>query len=177
MLILQGSCGQKPNSITSEGQADSTSNLKFIDQLRQEFNSINNDSSLQKIVLDNEEFVDQLPDGGAQLSGYYRSGELKIMIQWVGFSNGNQIHEFYFKDNELIFVYEQFNSFPFGEKSQDLKHDTTVNTFEGRYYFDNKKLIHYMTKGKKPFDNNEDVESNLLEDMNYGREKLNRKIQ
>src|SRR5688500_9058333 len=117
----------------------------IIKQIKVEFQNINKDKSLKKVTLDNEEFLENMPDGGGELSGYYRKGEIKKVSQWVGLSNGNEIKEYYFKNGKLIFVYEKFNSFIFNSTKQELDRIKSETTFVGRYYFNNNKLIDYIT--------------------------------
>ncbi|MBD0333476.1 MAG: hypothetical protein ICV66_12565, partial [Chitinophagaceae bacterium] len=116
-----------------------------IQQIRKEFQAINSDSSLKKVALTSEEFLEHMTDGGGELTGFYKSDQIKKIVRWVGLSNGNEIFEFYFKDDKLIFVYEQFDSFLYDEKKETLRLDTTERSFEGRYYFTNNKLIDYVT--------------------------------
>ena len=67
--------------------------------------------------------------------------------EWIGFSYGNRTREFYFRNNQLFFVYEQFDSFR--ETDDGLDHSNYGYRFQGRYYFQNGKLIKTLTSGKK----------------------------
>jgi len=120
-----------------------------VKKIRQEFNIINKDKTMKKKVLNNEDFLDHMPDGGGRLTGFYIKGEVKKIVCWTGLSFGTENVEYYFKDNKLIFVYEQFNSFLVDQKTRNLKYGATERTFEGRYYFDNNVLIDKVIRGKK----------------------------
>ena len=136
---------------------------KLVSDIRKEFKIINSDTTLKKVVLNNEEFLDHMPDGGGQLTGFYKEGQLRKIVSWIGLSNGNEIFEFYFNNNKLIFVYEQFNSFIYDSKQETLRLDTTERTFEGRYYFNNDKLIDQITTGHNRFENDDiDPQKKLL---------------
>lgn len=109
--------------------------------VRKEFQAINNDSTLKTVVLNNEDFLDEMPDGGGSLTGFYKDGKIRKIVEWIGISHGINIREFYFKDNQLIFVYTQFKSFVYDEKKDTLDLMHTTLTSEGRYYFKDGKLI------------------------------------
>ena len=136
---------------------------RIISDIRKEFKIINNDTTLKKVVLNDEEFLDHTTDGGGQLTGFYKEGQLRKIVSWIGLSNGNEIFEFYFTNSKLIFVYEQFNSFIYDPKQETLRLDTTERTFEGRYYFNNDKLIDQITTGHNRFENDDiDPQKKLL---------------
>lgn len=149
---------------------------KLIEQIEKEFKAINSDTTLKKVVLNNEEFLDQMTDGGGQLTGLYKAGQIKKIVRWIGLSNGNEIFEFYFENNKLIFVHEQFNSFLYDEKKQAFLFDTTEKTFDGRYYFVDNKLIDYITTGHNRFeDDSIDPEKTLLNEAMDNKKLLARK--
>lgn len=106
--------------------------------IRKEFQIINSDTTLKKITLDGEDFLDNVPDGGAELSGYYKNRQIKKIYQWIGLSRGNEITEYYFKDGQVIFAYQKFESFIYNEKQGEMDYTKTKTTFEGRYYYNNK---------------------------------------
>lgn len=121
----------------------------LIIQIRQEFKAINTEKGLQEIVLNNEEFLDHMPDGGGKLTGYFQKHQLKKIICWIGLSYGTQSAEYYFKGNQLIFVFKAFDRFGYDDKTQQLHYDTKKRSFEGRYYFNGGKLIEKITKGQR----------------------------
>jgi hypothetical protein len=158
---------------TSFGQ-DKT---KLIHEIRTEFNTINNDTTLKKVVLNNENFLQHATDGGGQLTGFYKAGQLKKIVSWIGLSNGNETFEFYFKNKKLIFVYEQFNSFVYSDKEQTFRFDTTETTFVGSYYFYDNKLIDQITTGHNRFeDDHIDAEKTLLTEAKENKKLLECKI-
>lgn len=145
-------------------------------EIRKEFKSINSDRTLEKVTMSAEEFLDNVPDGGGELTGFYKADRVRKIVRWLGLSNGNEVLEFYFKNRQLIFVYEEFHSFVYDDKKQSLRFDTTEKTFIGRYYFDRKKLIHYVTTGHNQFENDDiDPEKTLLTEANDNKKILDRK--
>jgi hypothetical protein len=145
----------------------------IIKGIKVEFNKINADKGLRKVILENEEFLENMTDGGGELSGYFMKGQIKKVRQWVGLSNGNETKEFYFKNGQLIFVYEKFDSFIFNPNKEQLDHTKTETTFEGRYYFNNNKIIDYRTTGHNRFeDDTIDPEKTLLEEASKNVKQL-----
>jgi|SRR5688572_812681 len=117
--------------------------------IRKKFEIINKDTTFKKVVLENEEFLEEMTDHGGKLVGYYKIGEIKKIYEWIGLSNGINIREFYFDNGQLIFVYEIFDSFVFDDKKGEFDLSKTKTIFEGRYYFSNEKLFNTSTKGDK----------------------------
>ena len=149
---------------------------EIIKTIRADFQAINNDKSLSKKTLSNEEIApaEQL-DGGLELTGYYKSKDLVKMVHWVGLSYGNRTREFYFKNNHLFFVYEKFESFVVTKDSASLDHSRTNTSFEGRYYFNDDKLIDQKISGKRILDDgSEDIVKTLLESAKDNRTILNK---
>lgn len=152
---------------------------KEIEEIRVEFKLINSDSTYKKVELDNEYFINEgrVADGGCSLTGYSKNGIVKKIVSWVGLSAGNEIIEYYYKNNKLIFVYEEFHSFVYDKVSGEFRHDTTEKTFIGRYYFKNSKLIDYITTGHNRFeDDTVDPEKTLLTESRSNMNAILRKL-
>jgi hypothetical protein len=120
-----------------------------IKSIRKKFEIINRDTTLRKIALENEEFLTNMTDGGGELTGFYKNKEVKKIYEWIGLSNGISTKEFYFDKEQLIFVYEKFDSFVFDDKKNEFDLTKIKTIFEGRYYFSNKKLFSESKKGDK----------------------------
>ena len=91
-------------------------------------------------TIPNDYFVDiknETTDNGQELKGYYDKNQLKKIIHFVGLSAWNIVTEYYYKDNQLIFVlnskYQSVSENGFLEKPKLL--------YRNRYYFKNNKLI------------------------------------
>lgn len=148
-----------------------TEQIKLI---RENFEAINKDTTLRKVTLENEEFLENMTDGGGELQGFYKEKQIKKIYEWVGFSNGINIKEFYFNDDQLIFAYEKFDSFKYDDKKNEFDFSKTKTIFEGRYYFRNKKLFSFSLKGKKSsVGQDETTEKNLLESAGNNMRLLN----
>ena len=112
-------------------------NLYFI---KKEVEQINNTKNLKIKTIPNDYFVDiknEATDNGQELKGYYDKNQLKKIIHFVGLSAWNIVTEYYYKDNQLIFVlnskYQSVSENGFLEKPKLL--------YRNRYYFKNNKLI------------------------------------
>lgn len=144
--------------------------------IRKKFEVINKDTTLKKVVLENEEFLEDMTDGGGELTGFYEGKEIKKIYEWIGLSNGISIKEFYFDAGQLIFVYEKFDSFVFDDKKNEMNHSKSKTIFEGRYYFNDRKLISKSTKGDKSLAaQDESTEKSLLERSNESLAMLGKK--
>ncbi|MBC9909974.1 hypothetical protein [Chitinophaga varians] len=126
--------------------------LKEKTAIRQLVQQINRDSALKPVTLTNEEWMEQMTDGGGSLTGYYKNKLLVKAVRWIGYSSGVEIVESYFHNNELIFVYVQADIFYYDEKKGVLRTDSLERNFEGRYYFSDKKMVDSATLGHNRFE-------------------------
>lgn len=116
--------------------------------IRQEFHKISRDSLLKSFTLnDPEDFLGEATDGGGNLRGFFKNDTLVRITLTVGVSYGEKSEDFYFRNGKLIFVYETEMNFP--HDSLGFNYEKIVLVFEGRYYFDNDKLIDKIQKGKR----------------------------
>lgn len=115
----------------------------------EKFHRINSDSGYLIKTLENEQFLEHVTDGGGTLTGYFKNGQIKKITERIGLSSCIKTFEFYFWDGELIFVYEKEEDFPYIEAKGLLDYTKLKLVFEGRYYFNNGKLIETKIKGKK----------------------------
>ena len=111
-----------------------------LDLIKKEVEKINNTKNFKIKTIPNDYFVDiknEATDNGQELKGYYDKNQLKKIIHFVGLSAWNIVTEYYYKDNQLIFVlnskYQSVSENGFLEKPKFL--------YRNRYYFKNNKLI------------------------------------
>jgi hypothetical protein len=136
---------------------------ELIKVIRNDFQAISHDSTLKKKTLENEEFLKNMPDGGGELTGYYKNESIVKIVEWIGLSYGNRTREFYFRRGQLFFVYEKFESFARNDTTGETDFSKSpMITFEGRYYFNNNKLIEQKTSGKRTF---EDATSDIIKEL------------
>ena len=139
--------------------------------IKKEYQEIAADKTLKKVTLDNDTFLDTPTDGGRELTGYYKKGQLRKIVATTGLSNGRTQIEYYFKDGQLIFVYEVFNAYDYNESKGTFDYTKTSRTFEGRYYFKENHLGDFSTTGHNRFEDDAlDPEKILLQEANtYSR--------
>ena len=125
-------------------------------KIRTEFQRINSNHQLEKVDLYNLEFMVQTRDNGAQLTGYFENDQLVKCTEWIGLHHGFIVTEYYLKDNQLFFAFEQENKFKsaYDKSGEWMYFDTSLQPeiiFEGRYYFNNSKLLKKLNKGDRIF--------------------------
>jgi hypothetical protein len=151
----------------------SQNNAELVKKIRKEYQRINT-ISLSKFTLDGEEYLENIPDGGAGLTGYYKKDSLLKIREWIGLSYGNQTREYYFKNGQLFFVFELFESFL--ETEDGLDKSKTRNSFEGRYCFKEGQLFEKLVKGSNPMvDDQNDVAVELLHQADINARSLRAK--
>ncbi len=117
---------------------------------------INTDSTYTVKILDNDYFnkkSGEAPDGGQELSGYYKKGQIKKVVKTFGISCGHTIEQFYYENEQLIFVFVKQEVFPNASDSSRLDYTKLETKYEARYYFTKGKLIKAKTSGKEAFPN------------------------
>ncbi len=120
-----------------------------IQEIRTQFKFINSQKDFQKVVFENEEFTDEVPSEGCGLEVYYKNGNLYKMIESDAASVNLYTTEYYFKNNQLIFVYrkeDEFTKIP-GGKVVD-----TETIYEERTYYKNGNIIRHLEKGMSVLD-------------------------
>jgi len=110
-------------------------------------NHINEEKRFTTKKLENDEYLDQMPDGGGELTGYYIGDTLYKMTDWIGLSSGVVKDEYYFDKGKPMFVYEVDSRFEYNDSLQVRDYSKQKIVFEGRYYFGNNKLIHAIKAG------------------------------
>jgi hypothetical protein len=123
-------------------------NNSIIDKIRHAVEQINKESGYSKKVLNNEEFLEQTTDGGGQLTGYFKNGQLVKIKEWIGLSSCINITEYYLQSDKLIFTYTEGSDFAYNDSLNSFNPQKQIRTMECRFYFDNDKLIKNIIKGQ-----------------------------
>ena len=119
-----------------------------IQAIRVSYNQINEERHFTTKKLENEEYLDHMPDGGGELTGYYKGDTLYKITDWIGISSGVIKDEYYFDKGRLIFFYEVQSRFGFNDTLQERDYSKQKVVFERRYYIHNGILIHSVKSGK-----------------------------
>ena len=101
------------------------------------------------VYLDSEEYMEEAPDGGASLTGYFFNNRLVKLTEWAGLSYGVTEREFYFANDSLIGVVTEEKYFYADEKGTD--HSRFSGGFRGNYYFSADTLAGTSTLGERRF--------------------------
>jgi hypothetical protein len=88
-------------------------------------------------TLENEEFLAQMTDGGGDLTGFVKNGQLVKIFMRVGVSSCVYITEYYFDRSKLVFVQEQGLEFAYVDSTASFDPGVQAVTMLNRYYFRN----------------------------------------
>jgi hypothetical protein len=108
-----------------------------IENIRKVFTKININKKLQKKSLSNEEVSQDTPSEGQSLEGYYD----KKNIVYISLRE-KLTTEYYFNNNQLIFVYEKHITRPYIEEKNDFDYTKEDTSYELHYYYDNEIYFH-----------------------------------
>ena len=172
----------KKDSIKIENKPDAKSN-KNHSFLERDFSDTARIKSVQRFVthidsekfkdsleLENEDFMENMTDGGGSLTGYFQNGKLVKIAEWYGLSWGVLQATFYLKNDKLAFVKETEDHFYTDSMGTDPSRFDTH--FIGEYYFDNDHLFDEVSVGHNRFEIDENDAGNEYPE----RFRKNRKI-
>jgi hypothetical protein len=125
-----------------------------IKAIQRVYNRTNQITGFKKITLENEAFLDNVPDGGGSLTGYFKRGMLYKIKEWIGLSYGVVETEYYLSKNTLVFAFVKEKHFKTVNDQVDYK--TTIRAYEGRFYFDQDKVLRTIRKGKGLWDSGQE---------------------
>lgn len=146
--------------------------------IRNERIQIDKNDSLKKIVLENEEFLKNMTDGGGMLTGFYDEKKeiRKIQVQ-VFLSTGIQEYEFYLKNESLILILDDFKRFAWNEETNEFDYNKFDGGFSGIYLFKDERLIDQIRLGHNRFEDDQiDIEKTFMEELNYYLELIKKRL-
>ncbi|MBS1563598.1 MAG: hypothetical protein JST39_04380, partial [Bacteroidetes bacterium] len=151
---------------------DTSGKAEKVFAIRQRYQQINQTKGLSETSLTAEDFLEDTPDNGAEMTGYYMGDSLYKIKMGIGLSYCLRDFEFYYKDGNVIFIYEKENDFPL--EADTMNYNRTELSYEGRYYLGNRKIIDLKTKGKGRLreETNAAYITSLLEDAKEYEKKL-----
>ncbi len=132
-------------------------NTELINDIKKEFERINNLTNLEIKDIDTG-----CGCGCGGVTAYYHNGVLVKVVDYYGHPESSEITEFYYKNGELIFVYDELETFRF-EKGIDGDYvGYTEDKSEGRYYFNGNSLVTKSIDGNVENYVSDDIEKVLL---------------
>lgn len=129
--------------MTSFGQKNDKVKSEEIKAIKANFSRINSIKNWTKIK---EVETDDSADGGYINYYYYNDKLEKIVVQKFG-ESGQYLAEYYLLNNKLSFVFEQDTTYNFPLYWKEFD-DKKSKIEESRYYFEDRKLIHFIGKSK-----------------------------
>jgi hypothetical protein len=90
----------------------------------------------------------QMTDGGGQVTGYFKNGQLVKMVEFIGLSSCVNITEYYVQDAKLIFAYTLGKEFLYVDSIATFNSSIQNLTMECRFYFKENKIIKSILKGQ-----------------------------
>jgi hypothetical protein len=158
---------------TAQGQDIPASYHDLIRKVKE----INVDTTLKKLILHNEDFISPSPDGGGELTGFFKQDQIQKVTRQIWLSNGIEVYDYYFTEGKLIFVYETFRSFTYSLELDEFDYSKTELSFIGRYYFNDNKLNDLETTGHNRFeDDTLNIEKVLITESNENVQKLQKSM-
>lgn len=161
MLLLMSFCCFS-NLSAQYKRTDSTQLIikinDFVKNIDRQILGINQNPQFKVVVLNNEDFLDssfikQPGKGSGKLTGYFINSSICKIREYIAI---NLLHdrattEYYFSDGKLIFVNETEDYGPdiIIDSSGTVDHKKNKSDFEGKYYFDNDKIIKSYKKGQQ----------------------------
>ena len=143
-----------------------------VSDIRKKAEQINRIPFTESLLLENEDFLEQLPDGGASLTGYFYKGELVKISEWTGLSYGVIQRHYYLENGELFYALETEDYFAVDDAS-GIDPSRFDQTYAGDFYFSDGKLFVNTTRGQGRFkkDRN-DPEKEFLTASSFYRDLL-----
>ena len=102
---------------------------------------INREEDYETKTLENEEFLEQMTDGGGELTAWIRDGRVVKMTEWVGLSSCVNVTEYYLQDSQLVFISVQGSEWAYVDSTGSFDPAVQNVTMEARFYFDDNALI------------------------------------
>ena len=88
-----------------------------------------------------------MTDGGGELKGFVKNGQLVKMVSWVGVSSCVYITGYYFDRGQLVFVHEQGLEFAYVDSTGSFDPAVQTVTMVNRLYFRNGGAAPVSQKG------------------------------
>ena len=115
----------------------------IVQNIKDKVTLIDRGKNYETKILNNEEFIGHMTDGGGQLVGYFENGALRKIEEKLGLSYGVITYGYYFYEGNLILIHELEEDFPYSEDTGSLDYSRVEFAFSGYYYIENDNLVDY----------------------------------
>lgn len=139
----------------------------LIKNIRIVFHRINRDTALRAVSLEEEtmeEVIGGSPDNGGDVTGYFKKDTIYKLVMSFGPSYGMKDWEYYYDRGQVVFIYEKDQHFPVKKDGGGLDHERLVVGFEGRFYFNNGRLVEKIVKRYDQF-MAENIDDKYIKDL------------
>jgi len=125
-----------------------------INQIRARFQIINNATDYKILSLTSDKYAEitgVYADGGIEAKGYIKNKKVFKIIETGFASFTKQTIEYYFWDNQLIFIYAKTEKAAYDSVSTALDFNQLTTISETRFYVKNSKLIKRVDHGLEEY--------------------------
>ena len=139
---------------------------------------IDQNDSLKTIKFENEEFMENITDGGGQLVGLYDNNGIVRKIEVIVYKSfGAQEYDFYLTDESPILIEDRFKRFAWDKESNSFDYSKYDGGFHGTYIFQENKLIDQISLGHNRFEDDQiDAEQVFLSEYRDYLKKIKKRL-
>ncbi|GHE67760.1 hypothetical protein GCM10011340_24160 [Roseivirga thermotolerans] len=139
---------------------------------------IDQNDSLKIIKLENEEFLENMTDGGGELKGFYDfTGTVRKIEVTIFISHGVQEYVFYLREETPFFIDDKFKQFAWNEETSTLDYDRFDGGFHGTYIFREGYLIDQISLGHNRFEDDQvSIEETFKSECENYLEKIKKRL-
>lgn len=119
-------------------------------RIKAEYRRINTIKGLRVDSLDADRFLEQAPDNGATLTGYFKGDSLLKMVAWIGLSNQVVQRDYYCRDGRPFFILVTVTPYGYDPKCEAIDYDHPGKPYSFRYYLDGKRLLRSVPAPHQP---------------------------
>lgn len=131
---------------------------KDITNIRASVEAINKDSNYTIKSIDAAFFLENMPDNGGSITGYFKEGQLMKIDVYIGLSSCITTTTFYLEDTKLIFAYTQAKNYHYDDDKGAFDYAKQTLTMESRYYYANGEILKTIVTGASMCSEGTDLE-------------------
>ena len=139
---------------------------------------IDQNDSLLTVSIENEDFLENMTDGGGHLKGFYdKNGSIRKIEVIVFISIGVQEYDFYLKNESPILIEDRFKQFSWSEETSSFDYNHFDGGFHGTYIFQNGHLVDHISLGHNRFEDDRiDIEETFMGEFESYLDKIKKRL-
>ncbi|MEQ1625574.1 MAG: hypothetical protein ABL870_12820 [Sediminibacterium sp.] len=122
-------------------------NNKLLEDIRSSVERINITKGYTIRKLENDQFLDQIPDGGGLLTGYFKNGKVEKINEWIVLSSCTITTVYYIENNNLIFTYTIGSEFPYIDSLNKFDNKNSIKKMECKFFYHNGAIVKSILTG------------------------------